>query len=588
MGFLDKIYKWFEPLGLRVLDSYPSLAISIKRSDLHIHPPVYASLLVFSVLVSIGLALGILIVAVAMKLVLLAVVSVVLPTLTFFGFVIYPSMRASNKSSSIDTEFPYTMSYLSVLVQSGMSPYISFERIARGGRILPHSAEIGQRFTLLVRVLGKDPLTAFSMLGERSPSPIVRDVLSGYVTTVRAGGDVIDYLNKKARALFNDMLVKIKITADRLGGLLESYLAVVLLTLLTMTVMYFVTQSFAGVIPFGLTGGSMFLLLYILMPLLSFAVIYFADLLQFKEPWMDWRPYIVGLGVTLPVTAVLMFFGWFLYTALPEYHPLKLNPVLSGMYKLLVWPAQLYHLPGYTYGSIALGMALIYGTIPAVIYYEHVSREYKIVNGITRFIRDLVEVRKTGLSPERSILELSRRNYGVFTSYLRKMALELELGIPLSRIIDELLRKIKVWRAKIMLYMLTDSIEVGGGTIEVLESLAGFAESVEAMDLEKKRSLRTLMIVPYMGAILSAVTVILMAGYMGQLPVSVGAYEAAASQVLPSIVLNTYVMGLVAGKVANESTASGFKHALILTIATLLSFALTRLLGIGIMTAAGV
>jgi flagellar protein FlaJ len=108
------------------------------------------------------------------------------------------------------------------------------------------------------------------------------------------------------------------------------------------------------------------------------------------------------------------------------------------------------------------------------------------------------------------------------------------------------------------------------------------------MDLEKKRSLRTLMIVPYMGAILSAVTVILMAGYMGQLPVSVGAYEAAASQVLPSIVLNTYVMGLVAGKVANESTASGFKHALILTIATLLSFALTRLLGIGTMTAAGV
>ncbi|MGC9182009.1 type II secretion system F family protein [Thermogladius sp.] len=587
MGFLDKVYKRFEPLGLKILEVYPSISTSIRRSDLHIHPPVYASLIAFSLAISAGVAVALLTLAVLLRLVVLGVVAIVLPSLVFLLFVAYPSLRVSNKASAIDTEFPYTMSYLSVLVQSGMSPYVAFERVARSGKIMPHSAEIGQRFTLLVRVLGKDPLTAFSLLGERSPSPIVRDVLAGYVTTVRAGGDVIDYLNKKARALFNDLLVRIKITADRLGGLLESYLAVVLLTLLTMTVMYFVTQSFAGVLPFGLTGGGIFMLLYILLPLLSFAVIYFADLLQFKEPWMDWRPYIVALGLTMPLAALFLFFGWVLYTSIPPYHPLKYNPVLSGMYTMLVWPAELYHLPGYTYGSVALGMALIYATIPAVAYYEYVSREYKVINGITRFIRDLVEVRKTGLSPERSILELSRRNYGVFTSYLRKMALELELGIPLGRIIDELLRKIRVWRAKILLYMLTDSIEVGGGTIEVLESLAGFAESVEAMDLEKKRSLRTLMIVPYMGAILSSMTVIMMASFMGQLPVSVGAYQAAASQVLPSIVLNSYIMGLVAGKVANESTASGFKHALILTIASVAFFVLTPMFGGGLVGITG-
>ncbi|WP_440059711.1 type II secretion system F family protein [Thermogladius sp. 4427co] len=587
MGFYDKVYKWFEPLGLRILDLYPFLNDSIRKSNLFIHPPVYASIIAFAVVSSIGLSTGLLIVSIIMRNVLLAVISIIIPAISLLILIAYPSIRASNISSAINTEFPYTMSYLSVLVQSGISPYVAFERVAKSGRILPHSAALSERFSLLVRVLGKDPLTAFGMLGERSPSPIVRDVLSGYVTTVRAGGDVVDYLNKTARTLFNDMLVRIKITADRLGGLLESYLAVVLLTMLTMTVMYFVTQSFAGVVPFGLSGGSMFLLLYILMPLLSFAVIYFADLLQFKEPWMDWRPYIIAAGVTLPVTALLLFFGWVLYTSIPPYHSLKYNPVLSGMYWILVWPATTFKLPSYTYSSIALGMALVYSTIPAVLYYEKVSREYRIVNGITRFIRDLVEVRKTGLSPERSILELSRRKYGVFTDYLRKMALELELGIPLSKIIDEFMKKIKVWRAKILLYMLTDSIEVGGATIEVLEALAGFAESVEAIEVEKKRSLRTLMIVPYMGAILTAMTVILMVAYMGQLPVSVGAFEAAANQVLPSIVLNTYIMGLVAGKVANESTASGFKHALVLTITTIATFLLVPVIGGGLMSAAG-
>ncbi|MEM1719212.1 MAG: secretion system protein, partial [Thermosphaera sp.] len=49
-------------------------------------------------------------------------------------------------------------------------------------------------------------------------------------------------------------------------------------------------------------------------------------------------------------------------------------------------------------------------------------------------------------------------------------------------------------------------------------------------------------------------------------------FRAAASTVLPSIVLNTYLMGLVAGKVGSGSVAAGFKHALILTIVTMLFF----------------
>jgi flagellar protein FlaJ len=41
-------------------------------------------------------------------------------------------------------------------------------------------------------------------------------------------------------------------------------------------------------------------------------------------------------------------------------------------------------------------------------------------------------------------------------------------------------------------------------------------------------------------------------------------------RLLAAIVINTYLMGLVAGKVSSGTLAAGFKHALLLTFFTLL------------------
>ena len=302
---------------------------------------------------------------------------------------------------------------------------------------------------------------------------------------------------------------------------------------------------------------------------------YLTDLIQYKEPWIDYRPYIVFFGLTLPLAIFFIFFGLFLPSILPSTHPFINTFFVQGITWMLSFPAKYMNLETYLYPSVEIAMSLIIATIPSVLYAEYLSSEYKIVQGITRFLRDLVEVRKTGLSPERSIIELSRRNYGRFTKYLKKMAMQLSMGIPLSKIINELFRKIIVWRAKVLLYMMTDSIEVGGGTIEVMENLAWFAESVEAIDEERKKNLRVLLVVPYMGAILAAATVIMLTVFLGSLPLSTGPYKYAASVTLPSIVINTYMMGLVAGKVSAGSVASGFKHALFLTLVTLVFIMLT-------------
>ncbi len=581
-SFWDWVYKYFEKPGKYLLSIYYNLPRDIRRSGLHIYPDVYASFVVFATLVSTVICILLAILFFSLGIYMIVPVFVGLPFFIFLLLIHLPSLIGSSRAGGIEGEFPYTTSYLSMMVMSGLSPYVAFERIIHASKIFTKSSELAQRFILLVKVLGKDPLTAFSVISERTASATVRDLLMGYVTTVRAGGDVVDYLSKKARLMFAEILVKMKIAADRLGGLLEAYLALVLLSMISLTIMYFVTTSFVGFLPFGISPVILFLILYVLIPMISFLVIYLADLLQYKEPWVDWRPYYLFFGVTIPLTAYFTVFGIILYQALPPYNPLRESFLVSGLNTILTAPARAIGLKEYLYPTVGFAMALIISTIPSAIYAELKGREYKIVNGITRFLRDLVEVRKTGISPERAIIELSNRNYGIFTKHLKRIALHLSLGIPLRRIIEDIFKNIIVWRAKVLLFVMTDTIEVGGGTIETMENLAWFAESVEAIDEEKKKNLRTLLIVPYMGAILSTVTIILLAVYMGSLPIIVGAYELAAGMTLPAVVLNNYIMGLVAGKVSSGSTAAGFKHALILTLLALGILLATKFISIGL------
>ncbi len=566
MKMWDFVYKYFWWFGRGVLKLYPNLPDNIRRSGMHIYPEAYASFIGFATITSVIVTI-VLIIVVLISRVLLALPFVILvPFLTFISLVNLPSLIGSSRAGSIEGELPYTAAYLSVMVSSGVSPYDAFERISRSKAIFPKFSDISQKFILLVRVLGKDPLTAFSILAERTPSASTRDLLTGYITTVRAGGDVGDYLTKKARMMFSEILVKMKIIADRLSGLLEAYLALVLLTMISLSVMYFVTVSLASAVTFGLSASGMYLFLYVFTPFLSFMIIYLADVMQYKEPWIDYKPYIVYCGLTIPLALFLIVLGYIIPSSLPPWHPMANNPIFNGVKTMLLFPEYFVEIEHYLEPVLAVSMALIYATIPSVVYTEYKAREYKIVNGVTRFLRDLVEIRKTGLSPERSIIELSSRNYGVFTKHLRRMAMQLSLGIPLSRIISTLLKKIIVWRAKALLYMLTDAIEVGGGTIEVLENLAWFAENVDAIEDAKKKNLRTLLVVPYMGSILATTSILLLAIYMGSLALGSAAYATAAATILPAIVLNSYIMGLVAGKISSGSVSAGFKHALILTI----------------------
>jgi flagellar protein FlaJ len=222
-----------------------------------------------------------------------------------------------------------------------------------------------------------------------------------------------------------------------------------------------------------------------------------------------------------------------------------------------------------TEASLGLAVTLIVVTLPAAIADVYIiGREGKILHGINQFLRDLVETRKSGLSPERCIHALSDKDYGAFSGHLQSISMKLNWGYPLRKIYEEFRDTVQNWLALVNIYLLVDTIEVGGGTEESLETLAKFAESTKQLDDEKKAVLFPLTIVPYIGAALLTGTTVMFLQFftnMGGMGVSIAEITLYRVLLTP-LALNSWVLGLVTGKIVSGRVSAGFKHAIFLTL----------------------
>jgi flagellar protein FlaJ len=225
---------------------------------------------------------------------------------------------------------------------------------------------------------------------------------------------------------------------------------------------------------------------------------------------------------------------------------------------------------------VAIAISLFVATAPAAVVHMKLSKEKRgMEQGINSFLRDLTEVRKTGLSPEKCIESLSKRDYGIFSKQLRKISSEISWGIPVKKVIMQFLKRTKSWMTQLVMFLLVETIDVGGGTIAMIESLARFNNLTQEVEKEKRMSVRPYIMMPYLASILLVATTIMMLSFTtGTLGVGAIANGASTPRdfsgmkmiFLTSVIFHSYLIGVVAGKISEESVAAGFKHASILVI----------------------
>ena len=512
----------------------------LERSKIKIYPETYVSLMLLMATLTIPVSVaGLVIVLFTGFLPLLFMIP--MPLFVVIGFILVPMSRAGERASNLEREMPFASAYISVMAAGGIAPYTSFKRLS-DVKLLPVMRNEAREIIKDVEIFGVDPLTAIENAAKKNPLDIFKDFLSGYASTVIIGGDIRHFLERKAEDIFKARAMRVKAAAERLGMLLETFIIVNVM----MSLCFYIMFSVQNIGVSGAAGGgdvtTILLYTFGLSPMLSLMFVYLAHSMQPKTPVTEMRPYKVFVICTI---AGMAFF-FFLF--------------LNGSFGLLS------RLP------VAIAIALFISTAPAAVVHGRLSsKRTSMEQGMNSFLRDLTEVRKTGLSPERCIESLSHREYGVFSKELRKISSEISWGIPLKKVMMDFINRTRSWMTQIVMFLLVETVDVGGGTIEMMESLARFNNLTQEVEKEKKSQTRPYIMMPYFAALLLVITTSLMLGFTtGTIGVGGATPPPGMNWIrdifMTSAVFYSYMVGIVAGKISEESISSGFKHAAILVV----------------------
>ena len=474
------------------------------------------------------------------------------PFYIMIGFLLIPLSRASERASSLEREMPFAAAYISVMASGGIAPYTSVKRLAEV-ELMPAMRSEAREIIKDVEIFGIDPLTAIENSAKNNPLDVFKDFFSGYASTVIIGGDIGHFLERKAEDIFKTRAMRVKAAAERLGMLLETFIIVMVL----MSLCFYILFSVESIYSVGISMYSgIILYTYLFTPLLSLMFIYLAHSMQPKTPIVEMRPYKV-FGVCSIIAMIL-------FLLMTDFMGYMEVPFFSSFQTIIDLP-------------VAVTIALFVATAPAAVVHSRISKKKASIEmGINSFLRDLTEVRKTGLSPEKCIESLSNRDYGEFSKELRKISSEISWGVPLRKVIMDFVKRVRSWMTQIIMFLLVETIDVGGGTIAMVESLARFNNLTQEVEKEKKMAVRPYILMPYFAAILLVATTTMIIGFTAG---TLGVAETTQTQDLSpmimtfttSCIFHSYLIGLVAGKISEESVAAGFKHASLLVIIAVLA-----------------
>jgi len=524
----------------------------LERAKIKIYPETYVSLMFFAAVLTLPATIvSILILYFYGFLPIIFLVP--LPFYIMIGFLLIPMSRASDRASNLEREMPFAAAYISVMASGGIAPYTSFKRLAEV-ELMPAMRSEAREIIKDVEIFGIDPLTAIENAAKKNPLDVYKDFLSGYASTVIIGGDIGHFLERKAEDIFKTRALRVKAAAERLGMLLETFIIVMVL----MSLCFYILFSVESIYSVGISMYSgIILYTYLFTPMLSLMFIYLAHSMQPKTPVVEMRPYKV-FGIC-SIIAILIFLLLTNFAGFIEV------PFFSSFQNIIDMP-------------VAIAIALFVATAPAAVVNSKLSKKKNSTEqGINSFLRDLTEVRKTGLSPEKCVESLSNRDYGEFSKELRKISSEISWGVPVKKVIMDFVKRTRSWMTQIVMFLLVETIDVGGGTIAMIESLTRFNNLTQEVEKEKKMAVRPYILMPYFAAILLVATTTMMIGFTtGTLGVAETGQQSKdlspmITTFITSAIFHSYLIGIVAGKISEESIAAGFKHASLLVIIAVLA-----------------
>ena len=255
---LERVYPQFQDLHAHLKKS--GISVTFKA---YISMMFLASIVVFitSLVVSpllLPIILGFEFLSIA-NLLLSVMISGLGFVFTLILFYIYPGMMASNRKIPIENNLPYISSFLTLLSSSNVPPSVIFRSMAR----IDTLSEVRQEFSNIVRdveIFGKDLMSSILDNVKYIPNYKLKEILKGYVATVRTGGNPTEYLRITTDNISRERMSKLDIMLESLSAIAEIYI----LVLVAMPLLFVVLLATLGMIGSGGMGMDPAFILYIL------------------------------------------------------------------------------------------------------------------------------------------------------------------------------------------------------------------------------------------------------------------------------------------------------------------------------------
>ena len=442
----------------------------------------------------------------------------------------------------IDSELPFFITIVALLATSGFGPYSIFIKI-KDMELLPNVRKEAVKILKKIDMLGMDPLTVMTEIRNKGPSNF-GEFLSGYVSAIQSGGDVVNYLKTKMNSAFDLYESAQKGLVEQVKALVDTYMTMQIVILAVYIIITATTTSGIGTPPLKTDIDPLYLVI-IMPPLVSGLFLVLAKSInKSKVEEMDLKK-ITIFGIPGIIVAVAIIF----LKVIPDYN--------------------LYILGG------ALIVSALWPTLKFQNKYKF-SLDAEAASSI--ILRDVAEARKAGLGPEKCVIRATKRkDFGLFNKVANGISNKLEWGMSLEDIFQFIKKETTDFQILINFRVLFEIISSGGGNVNTLNTLADISEKIRNIEKAKREMLKPYVLVGFMLIGITGFTTLLVIDSLTSLGTELETDIAKKSTLqLESnsrfellgiaILAQSWLSGLFLGKITTGSYSAGFRYSIILVI----------------------
>ncbi len=438
---------------------------------------------------------------------------IVVPLLFLFWPVARLKTVSCERKTAIEDEIAFFTVYSCVMQSIGRMIYDSTIQLI-GRKVFPLIENEGRMLKRNVVLFGMDQTTALNMLAISHPNTQFRNLLLGYVSIQKSGGNLNQYLERRCDEFFGEAKFRFFRYASH-----AEIIAEVTLILLTMLPLLLVMSSF-------------------LMSSESLLAIT-------KISFIPKTHNVVGFSKISLITGIVV--GLAAFFALQQ--------------AWLVF-------------AVAVFVAAFMNYVLVSRQFTEITM---LERALPDFFRDITEYRKIGIAIPNAITRLSNeRTYNwIFNSILDTISSKIMNGASMTNAVSAV--DIRSWYTRISFFVLEKIVESGGGTPQILEQVTDFFSKINRAKSEMIGRVRVFSFVAYLSPLLMIWSVQAMkdmlekigpqyASLMSGLQTSMTVSEEYLQLVNLLIVISSLCMGLIMSKMTYFTLKNTFIVAIILFV----------------------